>query len=328
MNISPKVSVIVPIYGVEKYIERCAESLFRQTLDSIEFIFIDDCTPDNSMALLEAIIHKNRYRFARMRWQVRTEKMSSNSGLPTVRRHGVMLATGNFVVHCDSDDWIEPNMYRLMYEKAIDEEADAVVCDFNITDGEKVLKTISGCSFTDKDLFIEQILYQRNPWTIWNKMFKRTSCYKADIIYPMGNMGEDFVLTTQLLLNSSKVAYVALPLYNYFYNTSSITRVKTEERKMNNFHINKANADIVFEILSAKRLAERYSQALVSSKWYVKKLLWNTNFDAAKRNLWKDTYKEINKQIITSCHISVKEKVKFILTYLFLFPKQGGSSRD
>lgn len=328
MDVSPKVSVIVPIYGVEKYIERCAESLFRQTLDSIEFIFIDDCTPDNSMALLEAVIDKNRHRFARMRWQVRTEKMSSNSGLPTVRRHGVMLATGNFVVHCDSDDWIEPNMYRLMYEKAIDEEADAVVCDFNLTDGERVLKTICGCSFTDKDLFIEQILYQRNPWTIWNKMFKRTSCYKTDIIYPKGNMGEDFVLTTQLLLNSSKVAYVALPLYNYFYNTSSITRVRTEERKMNNFHINKANADIVFEILAAKSLEKRYSQAMVSSKWYVKKLLWDTNFNVAKRNLWKDTYKEINKQIITSCHISVKEKVKFILTYLFLFPKQGGSRRD
>lgn len=318
-----KVSVIVPVYGVEKYIERCVDSLFRQTLDSMEFIFIDDCTPDSSMTLLDSMIRRNRPRFAVMNWHVRTQKMSANSGLAAVRRHGVRLAKGDFIVHCDSDDWVSPNMYKLMYEKAIEECADAVVCDYNITDGERVLRTIRGGRFTDKERFIEQILFQNAPWSLWNKMFKRTSCYKADMIYPKGNMGEDFVLTTQLLLNSNKIAYVSQPFYNYFYNPASITRVVTEGRKMDNFKMNKANADIVYDILNIRGLGDRYSLALVSSKWYIKKLLWNTDFDSKKRQLWKDTYKEINNRIITNSHISMKDKIKFILTYMCLFPKQS-----
>ena len=312
----PKVSVIVPVYGVEKYIERCVDSLFRQMLDSIEFIFIDDCTPDNSMTLLDSMIRRNFHRFAEMNWHVRTEKMPANSGLAAARRRGVELAKGDFVVHCDSDDWVAPNMYKLMYDKAIEEGADAVVCDFNITDGQRVMKTISGCSYTDKELFIEQILYQNNSWAIWNKMFKRTSCYKADLKYAKGNMGEDFVLTIQLLLNSTKVSYLSQPLYNYFYNTSSITHPDTEEKKMLNFRMNKANADIVYDILNTRGLGARYSQALVSNKWYIKKLLWNTDFGTKKRQLWKDTYKEINNRIITNRHISMKDKIKFILSCL------------
>ena len=318
----PKISVIIPVYGVERFIERCTNSLFSQTLDDIEFIFIDDCTPDNSMSIIRNQIERYRTLIKKNNWFIRLEKMPINSGQSAVRKYGISLATGDYVIHCDSDDWVSPNMYKLMYEKAIEECADAVVCDYNITDGERVLRTIRGGRFTDKERFIEQILFQSAPWSLWNKMFKRTSCYKADMIYPKGNMGEDFVLTTQLLLNSNKIAYVSQPFYNYFYNPASITRVVTEEKKMDNFKMNKANADIVYDILNTRGLGDRYSLALVSSKWYIKKLLWNTDFDSKKRQLWKDTYKEINNRIITNSHISMKDKIKFILTYLCLFPKQ------
>lgn len=318
----PKISVIIPVYGVERFIERCTNSLFSQTLDDIEFIFIDDCTPDNSMSIIRNQIERYRTLIKKNNWFIRLEKMPINSGQSAVRKYGISLATGDYVIHCDSDDWVSPNMYKLMYEKATEEGADAVVCDYNITDGERVSRTIRGCRFTDKERFIEQILLQNVPWSLWNKMFKRTSCYKADMIYPKGNMGEDFVLTTQLLLNSNKIAYVSQPFYNYFYNPASITRVVTEGRKMDNFKINKANADIVYDILNIRGLGDRYSLALVSSKWYIKKLLWNTDFDSKKRQLWKDTYKEINNRIITNRHISMKDKIKFILTYLCLFPKQ------
>ena len=110
----PKVSVIIPIYGVEKYIERCARSLFEQTLDDIEYIFIDDCTPDNSMIVLQSIIEKYRFRLDKEKKVVRIEKMPSNSGLTAVRSHGMQLALGEYVIHCDSDDWVDRELYETM----------------------------------------------------------------------------------------------------------------------------------------------------------------------------------------------------------------------
>ena len=317
--LAPKVSVIVPVYGVEKYIERCVRSLFGQTLDDIEYLFVNDCTPDRSMEILSSVLEE----YSQRKDQVVIHRMEHNSGQAAVRQWGMLHSTGEYVIFCDSDDWVNCNMYKLMYDKAIEEEADVVVCDFNITNGEKVLRTVKGCSSTNKELFIKQILLQCDPWSLCNKLFRRTICYNADLVYPKGNMGEDFVITTQLLLNSEKIVHIAQPLYNYFINTYSITRVEAEEKKMENFRMNKENADIVYDILNDYGFDVRFSQALVSNKWYIKKLLWNTSFSTEKRKLWKETYGEINNKIISNSHISVKDKVKFILTYMHLFPRQS-----
>lgn len=320
-----KLSVVIPIYKVENYIERCVDSLFNQTLDSIEYIFIDDCTPDSSMKLLEQKVNQYADRFLQMNWTVIIAKMSTNSGIAAVRGYGTTIAQGEFIIHCDSDDWVNPNMYKIMYDKAITENADVVVCDFNITDGQKTLRTIIGCSSLSVDFFIENVLLQREPWSLCNKMFNRMSCYKNDVVFPQGDMGEDFVLSVQLLMNSHRIAYVHEPLYNYFFNVDSITKVSLEEKKMNNFRMNKNNSDIVYNILSSRGLEKRYFDALVSNKWYIKKQLWNTRFDNEKRKLWKETYREINTKILTNSHITLKDKVKFILTYLHLYPKYSSN---
>lgn len=113
----PKVSVIIPVYGVEKYIERCAISLFKQTLDDVEFIFVDDVTPDYSMEILNLMIDKFRLHFVEKKISVRIERMPTNSGQAAVRRHGVKLAKGDYIIHCDSDDWIDASMLQKMYCK-------------------------------------------------------------------------------------------------------------------------------------------------------------------------------------------------------------------
>ena len=113
----PKVTVIVPVYGVEKYIERCAVSLFEQTLDDIEIIFVNDCTPDRSMEILDRIIEKYRFLFEEKKYIVRTESMLTNSGLPAVREHGTKLAIGDYIIHCDSDDWVDIKSYRKILTK-------------------------------------------------------------------------------------------------------------------------------------------------------------------------------------------------------------------
>lgn len=316
----PKVSIIIPVYGVEKYIEKCARSLFEQTLDDIEFLFIDDCTQDRSINVLKRVLEDYPHR----QDQVKIHKMERNSGQAAVREWGILNASGDYIINCDSDDWVTHDMYHQMYEKAIEDNADIVVCDYNISNGESVLRRIKGCESTDKVTMIKRLLLQRDPWSLCNKLFKRTVCTK-DLIFPKGNMGEDMVLTTQMLLNGGKVAYIARPLYNYFLNQESITHQACEEKKMSNFWQNKENADIVYGLILAKDQRKQYFDAIVSNKWYIKKMLWNTAFDRPKRQLWKSVYEEINTKVMISNYISFKDKIRFVLTYLCLFPDQTKS---
>ena len=95
-------------------------------MDDIEYIFVDDCSPDKSIAILENIIKEYQPRLNKEHKNVRIEKMSQNSGLPNVRRYGIKLATGDYIAHCDSDDWVELGMYQQMYNKAIEEDADVI----------------------------------------------------------------------------------------------------------------------------------------------------------------------------------------------------------
>ena len=106
-----KVSAVIPIYGVAAFIERCARNLFSQTLREVEFIFVDDATPDNSIALLEKVIEE----FPDRRARTRILHHPVNRGLPAARNTGLAAAQGEFIYHCDSDDWMETTMLEKLY---------------------------------------------------------------------------------------------------------------------------------------------------------------------------------------------------------------------
>lgn len=328
---SPKLSVIVPVYGVEKYIERCARSLFDQTLDHVEYIFVDDCTPDRSMELLQGVIDSHRDRFAALSWSVVIERMPHNSGQAAVRRHALQLATGEYVIHCDSDDWVERDMFRLMYEKAQGEEADIVVCDYRVSDGEHVIRSMRGCPDAQlpdlKRRFIGDLLCQRYAWSVWNKLFRRTACYGDHFTFPKEPMGEDLVIVVQCLLNGGKMVYLPQTLYNYFYNPQSISHADSEDKLMANYRQFKTNADTVMALFSQRGLDADYAEGLFLLKWYAKKGLWALPYDRRRRTMWLETYSEINSRVLFCKNISLREKVKFLLTLAGLFPprKQSGN---
>ncbi len=117
------VSIIVPIYNVEKYIERCAVSLFEQDFEDIEYIFVNDCTPDNSIQILEEVIEK----YPNRKSNVKIIHYKANKGLGSARKTGLEQATGEYVLHIDSDDWVELDMVLCLYNKAIETDADIVI---------------------------------------------------------------------------------------------------------------------------------------------------------------------------------------------------------
>lgn len=121
---NPLVSVVVPVYGVEKYIKRCAESLFSQTIAaSCEFIFVDDCSPDNSIGILKSVVQKYPAL------DVKIIVHEKNKGLASARNTGFAQVTGKYFINVDSDDWVEPNYIEVLVSEAERTCADITGCN-------------------------------------------------------------------------------------------------------------------------------------------------------------------------------------------------------
>ena len=315
----PKLSVIIPVYGVENYIERCARSLFDQRLDDVEFIFIDDCTLDNSMGVLDTVINEYRQRISEMNWIVRTVRLPENCGLPSVRKRGVQLATGDYLIHCDSDDWVEKEMYESLYRRAVEEDADMVVCDYYLSGKEGENKRVKACHSTQKDRFMEDLLLQKTPWPLWNKMVRR-SIYKDVAVYPSYSMGEDLVLCVQLATLSPKIAYLEAPLYHYMFNPSSITKVKTEESIYNKYLQLKENTDIVLSYLEQVRGAHNLNNILTFLKDNAISTLGPITGKKEYYDLWRNAYPGTVRTYLTMPNVSFSSRLLCFMTLLRLYP--------
>ncbi len=308
----PNVSVIVPVYGVDKYIERCARSLFEQTLKDIEYLFVDDCSPDHSIEILLRVMEEYPHRAS----QIVIHRMESNSGLAAVRKWGMQNATGEYVTHCDSDDWTDTDMYRAMYEKAKEEEADVVVCDFFVSDGTNNTYT-QAFKRTDKKGFFDDMLSMRVSWAQWNKLVKRS---RLCTIYPSGAMGGEMTITILNLLNCKSLAFLRKPLYYYFQNPMSITHLNDRDSILNKYHQFLENSKIVISALERESDRECVKNWIVALKWDAKFLLWQSVRDKSLYVIWNNTYNEINRKVLRCPLIKTSDKIKYILTRFKLYP--------
>lgn len=313
-NDMPKVSVIIPVYGVEKYIERCARSLFEQTLDCIEYIFVDDCSPDKSIEILERVADEYRSRLGEEQKLVRIERMSKNSGLPAVRKYGIQFCIAEYIIHCDSDDWVDMDMYRIMYEEAKRTDADIVMCGYKATDGVKVFKECYHQQ-TNKTKLLSSLLTMQESWSVWNKMCKR-SLYDNDIVYPTLAMGEDMVLTTQMVLNAQRIAVVNKALYNYFYNPNSITKVQSESSRYNHWKDSAENAKTVISIFKKKGLEHEYANELGYLKFLQKELAGDLARKKKYSKEWLEMFQEINWKTFSNPVIPNSRKLKYFVKLL------------
>lgn len=221
-----KVCIIVPIYNVSKYIERCAYSLFEQTVGDIQYIFVNDCTVDNSIEILENIIDKYPQRKKNTRILFHEE----NKGLAAARNTGLQQTDAEYILNVDSDDFVEPNMVELMYNKAVEENADIVVCDF-LMDWGNVTKIAYQTYTPDNVEYTNLLLSGRVLPGVVNKLI-RSTLYKEHNINPIEgiNMGEDYSTTPRLAYYAHKIAKVDLPLYHYVQtNNNSYTKLFSEK---------------------------------------------------------------------------------------------------
>ncbi len=174
-----KVTIITPIYNVEKYIERCVVSLFEQDFENIEYVFVNDCTLDSSVGGVEHILEK----YPNRKPNVKIIHHEENRVLGWARKTGLEYATGEYILHIDSDDWCELDMVSSLYNKAKETDTDIVACDYFD-------------SFKDKDIYKKQnysvaikedlckILSMELVPAVWNKLVKRELYIKNNLCSP------------------------------------------------------------------------------------------------------------------------------------------------
>lgn len=312
----PKVSVIIPVYGVEKYIERCARSLFEQTLDDIEYIFVDDCSPDKSIAILENIIKEYLPRLKKEHKNVRIERLSKNCGLPNVRRYGINLATGDYIAHCDSDDWVDVHMYEEMYNKAIEEDADVVVCDFCSTDCENEQYS-KGLISKERENVIVDVLLWRIAGCLWNKLVRREEYTDHDLNYPTHNMGEDAALIVQILWNAKRISYLPEPFYYYYMNQTSITKNVSDDNKIRQRFLQAtANVEIIEQFLVDKatgKIKDALTKYIFEQSYLIVSLAMKNKEDLS---IWRRSVGKIRSRVYKCSYLSIKNKLVF---YFLLF---------
>lgn len=220
---SIKVSVCVPIYKVAAYIERCVRSLFEQTMqEGIEFIFVNDCTPDDSVTILQNVLLEYPHRKA----NVKIIHHDINQGLVAARQTALKHARGEYIIHCDSDDWVDLNYYEAMYHVARVTQADIVYSSYFQDDNKDVcIPTLLPAYVSPIDL-LNDILGNNLHWNVWAKMVHHRIAQSPDlVIHRDVCFGEDLLLSTQMIARAQSVAYCEVAKYHYFcQNTNSYTR--------------------------------------------------------------------------------------------------------
>ena len=226
------ISVITPFFKVAPFIERCAESLLGQTYPDIEFIFVDDASPDESREILEKVIARHPER------DVRIVTHAQNKGLPAARNTGLTEASGEFVYHCDSDDWVETDLLEKMVKAAEENGADFVYCDFWMQ-FEKSARYMVNPTYTDPEQMIKEgFLAGLMKYNVWNKLIKR-SLYEG-ISFPAGHgMGEDMTIILAAT-KATKVAHVPEALYHYVKLNMNAFSNTFSERHLTDIQFNTA----------------------------------------------------------------------------------------
>ena len=203
-----KVSVIVPVYNVEKYLANCLDTLVKQTLKEIEIIVVNDGATDSS----PQIIKEYAERYSNI---IALDKL--NGGLSDARNYALPFAKGQYVGYVDSDDYVDYDMYELLYNKAKEADYDVVECDLHHVFPDGSIDTEVGERITDKK---EMLMMGRS--VVWNKIYKREWLVETGVVFPKGCIYEDVEFYSKLVPNIRSYAYVDSASIYYVQRGDSI----------------------------------------------------------------------------------------------------------
>lgn len=284
-----KVSVIVPVYNVGKYVGRCVESLMKQTLRDMEIIFVDDCSTDGSMDIVRDIMERHPERLG----QIRIIRHTVNRGLPSARNTGLREATGDFIYHCDSDDFLDTDMLSSLADKATEESLDMAYCDFAMTfDSHERIMAQPDASTGRETLSL--MLRGGMKYNAWNKLCRR-NLYDG-IEFPDGSsMGEDMTMI-RVISRAGKTARIPRAMYHYVRPSEGAMSQSYDARKRR-------------EVSENARLTINWLRSNVSDEMIVRETEWfklNVKLPflfTGRRDdirMWREWYPEADRFIMSN----------------------------
>lgn len=307
-----KVSIVIPVYNVENYIERCLHSLFKQTMDDIEYVFVDDASTDNSIRKVYEVLelYPNRKHYAKI------VKHNFNQGVAITRTTGIKVASGEYIIHCDPDDYVELDMCKLMYTDAKKKDVDIVICDCCVET--QTSSKYQGFSFKGSPL--EYLRAGVSTYfsyaSLCNKLIRKRIIEENDIMpYPKCNYGEDLGCVMRILYYARSMSNISIPLYHYCRRSTSITGAQMD-LKMYNMRLKLVdNICIFFEGKGFDTLcnALKFNTKLAGRHLYVE-----------NEKEWVALYKECHKDILKFSDNTLKARLvwwialKNVWTYKFM----------
>ena len=312
----PKVSVILPIYNVEKYLDRCVNSILNQTLKDIEVILVDDGSPDKAPQMCDEFAKKD------CRVKVLHQK---NKGAGLARNEGIKIANGEFYAFIDSDDYVELDMLEKMYNIALERKLDAVCCGISNLNPDGSLKFNQYCypEYTElnsnddcKKVVVETIrtkrkvinpkLTQSHRWAVWRFIFK-ASVFKEQNIQFLSErdvFSEDLSVNVQFLTHANRVGYLPDFMIYHCYNNESLTAQRskiTDYRRLTNQFV------WLWEYCSDNNYPERINKAICD--WAILKLLINTNLIAKSQMKYSDKVEKVRELVKSDKAMNLLKKI-------------------
>lgn len=272
-----KVSVVIAAYNIEKYIERCINSILNQSLNDIEIIIVNDGSTDGTLKLVKEF-SKNDSRV------IVIDK--ENSGTIEARKVGFYRAKGKYILFVDGDDWIEKGTLEKLYFKAENEECDIIMFNaFWSYDDKKEAKSM--ISKENKDDLLKGILLTKVVPSMWGKFIRRKFIIENNIEFP-NNMtyAEDLATVSAWFMNNPKVSFLEENLYNYYQREGSITKVETDKI----LEVDKAR-QFIKEQLEKKQMYKKYKDEFNYMEYkqiYIYRFLGNNIFHLNRKEVYRD----------------------------------------
>lgn len=291
-NNHPKISIIIPLYNTELYIEECANSLLHQTYPNIEFIFINDCSTDRSLERLTQIANRFNNR------DIKIITNPQNIGVSASRNIGIDVASGEYITFCDSDDRIETCAIEKMIETAQHTCSDIVVCPF-FSDSQPQ-------QFPSNDIAdLNNIAISNQYFSLWNKLFK-AKLIKDNQSLPNVNYWEDLSIMARIYANAPKVELLNTPFYHYRKFRQKALTTDSQARQLND---RLKYTDFLIQWFEKRGLTSKYERFLNHLKFIAKIKMLRTSPRQYRR--WKHTFPESNQHIMSYTDIPLHYRILF-----------------